>query len=80
MKGKGVKQQKPQGEMKFYYFDCYALGEPIRMALHKAGVAFKDIRMDYDLPRQQFHELRDQGLFEMGQVPMLELPDGNRLV
>ena len=42
-KGKKEKikeKAKPQGEMKFYYFDCYAVGEPIRMALHKAGVQY----------------------------------------
>ena len=30
--------------MKFYYFDLYGRGEPSRMMLHKAGVAFEDIR------------------------------------
>ena len=36
--------------------------------------------MDPAAPRQQFNELRDQGLFEYGQCPMLELSDGSRLV
>ena len=47
-----AKAAKPQGEIKFYYFDCYAVGEPIRMALHKAGVRYQDIRCDYNPPRQ----------------------------
>lgn len=60
------KPVKPVNEIKFYYFDCYAAGEPIRMALNKAGIRYKDIRMDPTAPRQQFNELRDQGLFEYG--------------
>jgi len=31
--------------MKFYYFDLYARGEPIRMMLAKAGVEYEDIRV-----------------------------------
>ena len=31
--------------MKVFYFDLFARGEPIRMALAKAGVEFEDHRM-----------------------------------
>ena len=31
--------------MKFYYFDVYGRGEPIRMALWKAGVQYEDVRL-----------------------------------
>ena len=31
--------------MKFHYFDVYGRGEPIRMALWKAGVQFEDLRV-----------------------------------
>ena len=49
------------------------------MALHKAGVAFKDVRLDWAPPRKEFNDLRDQGMFEYGQLPMLELADGQKL-
>ena len=31
--------------MKFYYFPIYGRGEPIRMALWKAGVQYEDVRV-----------------------------------
>ena len=65
--------------MKFYYFDCYALGEDVRMILHHAKVEYEDIRFTYDSPRQEFEDLKNTGIFEFGQVPMLELDDGTRL-
>ena len=34
--------------IKFYYFDVYAKGEPVRMALTKAGVPFEDVIMAGD--------------------------------
>lgn len=73
-------QAKPQSENKFYYFDCYAHGESVRMALFKSGLAYKDIRLPFNAPRQEFNDLKSQGLFEYGQVPMLELADGTRMV
>ena len=66
--------------MKLYYFDCYALGEDIRMILHFAKIDFEDIRFTYDPPRKEFEDLKKTGIFENGQVPMLELDDGTRLV
>ena len=52
--------------MKLYYFDCYALGEDIRMILHHANVNFEDIRFTYDPPRQEFEDLKKTGIFEFG--------------
>ena len=63
--------------MKFHYFDAYGGGESVRMLLTKAGVAFEDVRMN----REQLNEMKQQpGVLEYGQLPMLELDDGTRLV
>ena len=64
--------------VKFYYFDCYALGEPIRMALHLAKVEYEDVRFNY-MDRSEFHQFRDTGALIEGKIPMLEI-DGNQLV
>ena len=62
--------------MKLYYFDIYGRAEPIRMMLTKAGVAFEDIRATHAM----WPEIKESGILEYGQVPMLELEDGTRLV
>ena len=62
--------------MKFYYFDLYARGEPIRMALHKAGVAYEDVRPT----GESWMELKNSGKLEFGQMPALELDDGTFIV
>ena len=64
--------------MKFYYFDAYGGGESIRMLLTKAGVAFEDNRLN----REQVGEMKkaNPDMLEYGQLPMLELDDGTRLV
>jgi glutathione S-transferase len=61
--------------MKLYYFDVYGRAEPMRMALHKYGVQFEDVR----LTPEQFGELKTTGKLEYGQVPALELDDGTML-
>ena len=73
-----VKVRVPKGKApkKFYYFNCYGLGEPIRMALSKAKVKYTDVRPGID----KFKDLKSKGMFENGQMPMLELVDGTRLV
>ena len=48
--------------MKFYYFDLYARGEPIRMALSKAGVVYQDIRPTGD----SWKNLKQSGVLEFG--------------
>ena len=62
--------------MKIYYFDLYARAEPTRMMLYKAGVQFEDNRMAGDA----WKEFKESGVLEYGQMPMLELDDGTRLV
>jgi len=61
--------------IKLYYFDLYARGEVMRMALWKAGVEYEDIRVTGD----SWKALKESGDCEFGQVPMLELEDGTRL-
>ena len=60
--------------MKFYYFDLYARGEPIRMALHLSGAQWEDIR----LTGPSWAEKKPTARF--GQMPILELDDGTQLV
>ena len=60
--------------IKIYYFDLYARAEPTRMMLTKAGVAFEDVRLNHE----SFTALKPE--LEYGQVPMVELEDGARLV
>ena len=61
--------------MKFYYFGLYARGEPIRMALKKAGVEHEDIRLTGD----SWKEMKESGKLPFGQMPALELDDGAML-
>ena len=60
--------------MKLYYFPLYGRGEPIRMALWKAGVAYEDVKVSSD-----WGKLKQSGKFEFGQMPGLELDDGDVL-
>ena len=60
--------------MKLYYFNLYGRAEAIRMLLWKAGVQYEDVRLTHE----QFAELKPT--LEYGQLPMLELDDGTRLV
>ena len=62
--------------MKVYYFEMYARAEPIRMALHKAGVEFENIR----LTGQAYQDFKASGKSEFfGKMPVLELEDGTTL-
>ena len=67
---------KGKAPKKFYYFNCYGLGEPIRMALNKSRVKYTDVRLDID----KFKDLKGKGVFQYGQLPALELVDGTRMV
>ena len=61
--------------LKFYYFNkVFARGEAIRMALHRSGAKWQDIR----LSREEFTAMKPNLLFH--QIPMLELPDKTALV
>ena len=59
--------------MKFFYFDLYARGEPIRMALHLSGQQWEDIRVTGESWAAKKPSTR------FGQVPVLELDDGTQL-
>jgi glutathione S-transferase len=55
--------------MKLYYFDLYGRAEGIRMLLNHAKVEFEDVR----LSPEDFGKLKNEGKFEFGQVPALEV-------
>ena len=48
--------------MKLYYFPIYGLGEPIRMALWKAGIQYENVMVsEADWPA-----LKESGKFDFG--------------
>ncbi|CAK0892347.1 unnamed protein product, partial [Prorocentrum cordatum] len=55
--------------VKLTYLDAKSSGEPIRLALHVACVAFEDVRASYD----EVNRLRGSGYLPFGQVPALEV-------
>ena len=62
--------------IKVYYFELYARAEPIRMALHRAGVPFENVR----LTGQAYQDFKASGKGEFfGKMPLLELEDGTML-
>ena len=61
------------GAYKLHYFNLFARGEPIRMALWYAKVPHQD----HVVPFDYWRELKPQLPF--GQLPALELPDGRFL-
>ena len=67
--------------MKLTYFDCYALGEPIRMLLHLAKVDYEDIRFSYEKRAEpgEFNDWKKTVDLPFGQVPLLELDDGTKM-
>ena len=58
---------------KFYYFDLYVRGEPIRMLLDQAGVEWEDKRVGFP----EWPNLKPT--MPNGQVPALEMEDGTKL-
>ena len=64
-----------QGKPTVRYFQVYAKGEPIKMALWKAGVDFEDNRFT----PEEWQALKASGKLPFGQVPILELADGTVL-
>lgn len=66
------KNDNPVKGPTLYYFDLFGRGEPIRMALWKAGVKFEDKRVT----GQAWADLKASGKLEFGQLPMLEYSDG----
>ena len=62
--------------MKVYYFPLHARGECIRMLLTHAKQPFEDVRVQMqDWPKIK----NDTSMFEFGQMPMLELENGQRI-
>lgn len=57
------------------YFDSPGRAEPIRIALHIAGLAFTDRRLKFP----EFAELRASGAFPLGSVPVLRV-DGVQVI
>eukprot|EP00463_Aulacantha_scolymantha_P002656 TRINITY_DN33_c0_g1_i16.p1 TRINITY_DN33_c0_g1~~TRINITY_DN33_c0_g1_i16.p1 ORF type:complete len:189 (+),score=29.74 TRINITY_DN33_c0_g1_i16:166-732(+) len=53
--------------MELVYFDAKGRAESIRIALHFAGIEFRDVRLD----RETFGKMKKNGLFPFGQVPAL---------
>ena len=63
-------------KMKFHYFELYARGEPIRMAMWKGKVPYENCRYTGD-KWKEFKANKAKCAF--GQVPVLELADGTCL-
>mgnify|MGYP006110567115 CR=1 FL=1 len=61
--------------MKIVYFDVYGRGEPIRMLLTHAKVAFEDERLTFE----EFKTQKEAGKFENGQLPVVFMDDGTQL-
>ena len=61
--------------MKLYYFDLPGRAEPIRLLLHHAKIPFQDVR----IPFQDWGKLKNCGKFTSGQLPILELENGEIL-
>lgn len=45
---KKIRIPKGKAPKKFYYFNCYGLGEPIRMALNRSKCKYTDVRLQID--------------------------------
>ena len=61
---------------KLIYFDVYMKAEPIRMILNHAGVNYFDYRIKDEL---EFQQMKKEGLFPAGQVPVFICADGRVL-
>ena len=61
--------------MKLYYFDVYAKAEPIRMLFYKAGIQYEDVRVAF----KDWPGLKSSNFSPSGQLPVLELDDGQKL-
>jgi len=58
--------------MKVHYFDGYGKGDMLRIALRQAGQEFEDVRYTQDT----WKDAKASGKFEFGQIPAVELPNG----
>jgi len=63
-----------QPKLKLYYFDMVGKGEPIRLMCAYLGMTLEDIRFkDYN----DFLQLKEAGKLPFGQVPLLEVDQGD---
>jgi glutathione S-transferase len=56
-------------QLKLTYFDAPGRAEPIRVALHLAGIDFEDHRVQFP----EFAALKSGGGLPLGSVPVLEV-------
>lgn len=61
-------------KLKLYYFNIAGKGEPIRLLCAYAGLDLEDYRMQSS---DEFLKLKADGKLAFGQVPMLEVDEGN---
>ena len=64
-----------QGKPTLHYFNFFAKGEPIRMALYKAGVEYTN----HEVTFEQWGEFKGNEKLPYGQMPVLELADGTSI-
>eukprot|EP00933_Yihiella_yeosuensis_P013854 TRINITY_DN12648_c0_g1_i1.p1 TRINITY_DN12648_c0_g1~~TRINITY_DN12648_c0_g1_i1.p1 ORF type:complete len:240 (+),score=41.16 TRINITY_DN12648_c0_g1_i1:64-783(+) len=67
--------QVDPGLLELRYFDFPGKGQSIRLACALGGLSLKDSR----LSREEFLDLKQQGELPFGQLPVLDLPNGERL-
>lgn len=62
-----------QPKLKLYYFDIKGKGEAIRLLCAHAGLELEDYRFE---SRDVFNDMKAKGKFAFGQVPLLEVDEG----
>jgi glutathione S-transferase len=62
-------QHRAMPTLELTYFDAPGRAEPIRVALHIAGLPFTDRRLKFP----EFAELKAKGAFPLGSVPLLSI-------
>ena len=68
----GIFNPQPK-TMKLMYFPIMGRAEPIRMLLTHAQVEFEDERVSFEA----FNHMKEDGLVEFGQLPVLIWSDGS---
>lgn len=68
-----TKSQQPK--LKLYYFDIKGKGEAIRLLCAYANLTLEDYRLQLH-DRTEFQQLKENGTLPFGQVPLLEVDDG----
>ena len=58
--------------MKLFYFNMYGRAEPIRILAHHAKIPnFEDVRLKFE----EWPGLKASGIYEFGQLPVIEVTD-----